>query len=176
MAGQYTNYYHRIGKGKSKRYQCLFESCGNHIVKKLSSIYSHLERTHGYEIYEIKKEKREEIERERRAKEFAEQQLKEYERMLPQIKLQKKLEIKRQEEERRLREGLKKIEEEHRRREEARKIEMWNKVQKELQEAEVINRTRRRQKENIRKLFAYHMIFEKEKPTWEDFYLYYLSV
>lgn len=126
MAGQYANYYRRIGKGKSKRYQCVFESCGNHIVKKLSSIYSHVQRTHEYEIYEIEKEKREEIERERRAEEFAKQQLKEFKKNLPQIKEQNRLEKERQEREK-----------EQRRREEARMIEMWNKRQKEIENERV---------------------------------------
>lgn len=99
MSGQYTNYYHRIGKGKSKRYQCIFESCGNHIVKKLSSIYSHVQRTHGYEIYEIEKEKREEIECEKRAEEFTKQQLREFKKNLPQIKEQNRLKKERQEKE-----------------------------------------------------------------------------
>ena len=55
MTGQYTKYYLRIGKGKKKRYQCMFESCGNYIVKSLSGIYSHIERTHAYEIRQIKR-------------------------------------------------------------------------------------------------------------------------
>lgn len=171
MAGRYYGY-DREGKQKKKKYKCRF--C-NHKLPTLSGITSHLSRTHGKEIEEYerkareykedqRRKKQEKIEQERRAKEFVEIQLKEYERMLPQIKEQNKLEIKRQEREK-----------EQRRREEARKTDMWNKIQKELREAEVINQVRRKQKENIRKFFAYHMMFEKENPTLEDFYLYSLQ-
>lgn len=165
MSGQYTNYYHRIGKGKSKRYQCVFESCSNHIVKKLSSIYSHVQRTHGYEIYEIEKEKQEEIEREKRAEKFIKQQLKEFKKNLPQIKERIRKEKEAQEKRRRKEED-----------ERQKRIERNRRICKKMWEVYEENKRAKQQKENIRKLFAYHMIFEKEKPTWEDFYLYYLSV
>jgi len=114
MAGKYGGYYDREGKGKRKRYKCSF--C-NHKLPTYEGICSHLERTHDGEIEENERrarewkenqqrKKREEIEQEREDKEFAEIQLEEYRRMLPQIKEQNRL--KKEAEQRRI-ERLRKI-------------------------------------------------------------------
>jgi len=64
--GRYWDYYGRIGKGKKKKYRCLF--CG-YELPKYSSITSHLERTHGREIDEEEKKEREWREEQKRKKE-----------------------------------------------------------------------------------------------------------
>ncbi len=123
--GQYWPYYERIGKGKSKRYHCVFESCGSHIVKKLSSIYSHIERTHRPEINEIKRKKQEEEIQKRIAKEFETEFV-----IVEETPEEKRL--------REEKEGLKrKRDEEQRRKEKARKIEIENKAQKEIENERV---------------------------------------
>lgn len=64
--GQYWPYYRRIGRGKKKKYRCIF--CG-YELPKYSSICSHLERTHGKDIDENERKKREWKEEQKRKKE-----------------------------------------------------------------------------------------------------------
>jgi len=177
MVGKYWVYYEIIVRFKMKKYRCLFNSCG-YKLPSYQGIVTHIKRTHGKAIIEAEKKarewreeqerkKQEEIQQRKEEIEFGEQQLREYKRLCLQEKQQNKLKKERQEKQRKIEEGLKIVEEEHRRREEARMTEVWNKAQKETQKQEA----RRRHKENTRKIFAYYLIFKKENPTFEDFYL-----
>ena len=67
MAGRYSIYYYRRGKGKNKRYGCLL--CDHKLLPTRSGIVSHLERTHGREIDEDERKEREWKEEQRRKKE-----------------------------------------------------------------------------------------------------------
>ncbi len=129
MVGQFWPYYERIGRGKKKKYGCLFNSCG-YKLPTYQGIISHIKRTHGRKIDETerkakewreeqKRKKQEEIEQRRIEKELAEQELKWWEENKERIKEQRKLE------------------EKQRQKEEARKIEIWNKVQKEIENERV---------------------------------------
>ncbi len=125
MAGQRSNYYYRTGKGKNKRYHCEFESCNHHVVKKLSSIYSHIERTHGAEIERARKIRQEKKRREEAFKELETEFfiIEETPEEAREREKKEKLEIERQKEQRQ--------------KEERRKIEMWNKMQKEIEDEKI---------------------------------------
>lgn len=129
MIGRFWSYYERIGRAKKKKYRCLFDNC-NYKLPTYQGIVTHIKRTHGEEIKERNrkaKEWREEqgrkrlekIEEEREAKEFAEQELKEYKRTLPQ------------------REKQNRLEKERREREIKRKKKLWDEAQRDEEERRV---------------------------------------
>lgn len=101
MSGKYWVYYERIGRGKMKKYRCLFNSCG-YKLPSYQGIVTHIRRTHDEEIEErnrkareLREERRrrkeEEIEAEREAREIAEEESRERKRMLPLLREQNRL-------------------------------------------------------------------------------------